>query len=103
MFAKSSLATATAFSIFSSASRRVSSIIAAPQCSFPSVSVPAYKSADPFAPNRAHHIALAHQVEDDDRQIIVHAQANRRRVHELQLTAQHIAVVEPVEQVGVGF
>src|ERR1022692_2206037 len=67
----------------------------------PAVPVPAYQRADPLTAHRTHHVALAHQVEDDDRQVVVHAQANGRRVHELQLTAQDLAVVEPVEQVRV--
>src|SRR5215469_10622811 len=67
----------------------------------PSVPVPAYQSPDRLAPYGLHYVALAHQVEHDYWQIIVHAQANRRSVHELQLPAQDVRVVELVEHVRV--
>src|SRR5882757_6147815 len=97
MVPNSSLATTTAFSIFSSASRRVSSITAAPvrflclhapAADGSVIPRPAYQGADLLTAHRPRDVALFHQVENDDGQAVVHAQAHRGRVHELQLAAQ---------------
>src|SRR5262249_2174516 len=63
----------------------------------PAQPVAAYQRADPLTANGSHDIALAHEVEDHDGQIVVHAQANGRRVHELESAAQHLAVVKVLE------
>src|SRR5215469_13551169 len=126
---KSSLATATAFSIFSSASRRLSSITSAPvpwsaaqsgasvaspndlhgapgrhpaAAKAASALRPADKGTDPLAPDRPHDVALPHQVEHDDRQVVVHAQADRRSVHDAQFATEHLGVVQVVEQYSAG-
>src|SRR4051812_43381414 len=102
MLAKSSFATVTALSIFSSASRRVSSITAAP-CLLagdvgrtPSFACGTHQRADFLTPDRSQDVALAHQVEDDDREVVVLAQADRGGVHDLEVADQHLAVVEVV-------
>src|SRR5580693_4247584 len=99
----SSLATTTAFSIFSSASRRLSSITAAPlRCSRASRLGPAYQCADPLTTHGPDDITLTHQVKYDNRQVIVHAQADRGRVHYPQAAGEHLGVVELVEPRRVG-
>src|SRR5512139_509360 len=96
MEAKSSLATTTAFSIFSSASKRISSITSAPvACSSPAPghgsrgrgrSCSAFGRADQRADLLTSYgpddIALAHEVENDDGQPVVHAEADGRGVHD---------------------
>src|SRR5215471_13581249 len=105
MTANSSLATATAFSIFSSASRRTSSITAAPVHRVLSRRLAAGASIGRLADQRAdllpaycsHDVTLLHQVEDNNGQAVVHAQAHRCRVHDLQAQAEHLAIVKLVE------
>src|SRR4051794_8010873 len=106
MAAKSSLATSTALSIFSSASRRVSSITAAPcasgrpnaaqdtdQRSRPRVaSRPSSAGddprADPLTPNGAGDVAVALHAEDHHREPVLHAEAEGGGVHHAQAAAQ---------------
>src|SRR6516162_11436948 len=111
MTANSSLATATAFSIFSSASKRVSSITAAPVPSLAcprlltagvGILRPADQRADLLPAYCSHDVTLFHQVEDDNGQAVVHAQAHRRGIHELQSQAEHLTVVKPMEAHGIG-
>src|SRR6185437_8414850 len=45
---------------------------------------------------------LFHQVEDDNGQAVVHAQAHRRGVHDLQFQAEHLTVVKLMEAHGIG-
>src|ERR1700759_4077252 len=109
----SSLATATALSIVSSVSRRVSSIISAPMTAGSSsrahvirvnVRLPvrsADQGADFFAVDGPDHVALPHQGEHHDRQAVVHGQADRGGVHDLQAAGQHLAVIDLVEALGV--
>src|SRR4029453_9255314 len=90
MPAKSSLATSTAFSIFSSASKSVSSIILS-RC-FLGVSgrVPVCvrashggdERADPLTLQRARDVSFAFHAEHDHRQLVVVAEAERRLVHD---------------------
>src|ERR671921_2594596 len=101
MAAKSSLATSTALSILSSASRRVSSITATPCASGrrpggrlriptrgPRPGSPTRPSsagddprADPLTPDGARDVAIALHAEHDHRQVVVHAEAERGGVH----------------------
>src|SRR3954451_21243065 len=98
MTAKSSFATSTAFSIFSSASRRVSSITVAPS-SRPLASGVARASpvprppwsltgrderADPLTPAGTGHVPLPLHAEHDHRELVVHAQAEGGGVEDLQ-------------------
>src|SRR5690242_7387426 len=97
--AKSSLATSTAFSIFSSASRRVSSIMLgsfsgalvrdtsrgvvslahAPSRSRGRRGSPGGdQRPDPLTTQGVHHVALALHAEDDHGQLVVHAEAEGR-------------------------
>src|SRR5580700_5334160 len=117
MTANSSLATVTALSIFSSASKSVSSIMFGSvyfQCLW-SLAVfaaclrservlrvlsgagAADQRADLLAADGPDHVPLAHEREHHDRQSVVHAQADRRGIHYLQLAAEVLAVVESVE------
>src|ERR1039457_864089 len=61
------------------------------------ISCAAYQRADLLTTHRPHDVALFHKVENDDGQAIVHTQAHRGRVHELQLPAQHLAIVKLVK------
>src|SRR4051812_130470 len=108
MVAKSSFATDRALSILSSASRRVSSITAAP-CLLagdvrlaPSFACRTHQRADFLPADRSQDFALSHQVEDDDRKVVVLAQADRGGVHDLEVADQHLAVVEVVKPDRVG-
>src|SRR5437868_1914395 len=67
---------------------------------------PAFKSfvgglRDERADRLAHHgpadVALLAQIEHQDRQPIISAERNRRRVHHLQVPLQHVEVAEPRE------
>src|SRR3954453_3635162 len=112
MAAKSSLATSTAFSIFSSASRRVSSITVAPSSrrrrrrpSWTARRAPStgcHERADPLTPDRARHVPLTLHPEHDHGQLVVHAQAEGRRVDDLQALAQRLAVGDLLELAGAG-
>src|SRR6185369_15322544 len=42
---------------------------------------------------------LAH-VEDNDRQVVVHAQRDRRRIHHFELPLEHLTVSDLVEELG---
>src|SRR6478752_10726035 len=92
---KSSRATVTAFSIFSSASKRASSITvylpsSGDQCS------------DLLTCDGAGDIAGGQQVEHQDRHAVVHAEAERRRVGHPQTAVDHLAMGDRSEQFGVG-
>src|SRR5216683_7902670 len=122
MTLNSSLATVTALSIFSSASRRVSSImfgsvvLAMPMRAYLSagLSLPilplfavlvvgflaiqaADQRADLLAADGPDDVPLAHEGEHHDRQPVIQAQADRRGVHHLQPTAEVLTVVQPHE------
>src|SRR3954471_19773732 len=88
MVAKSSLATSIAFSIFSSASRRVSSITVAPSsrhvlgrgCASPGArsagALPGRdQRADPLTPHGACDVPVLLHTEHDHGQLVVHTQA----------------------------
>src|SRR5215469_11955910 len=109
MPANSSFATETALSIFSSASKSVSSITSAPvllaidPCPARSHPLPAFwipgaahQCADLLTPDRPDNVAGLHQGENDDRQAVIHAQADRGGVHHLQPAAEYFGVVELV-------
>src|SRR6266851_7867559 len=78
----SSRNTLTAFSIRSSASKRISSVVIilsfADQC------------PDWLAGDSAFDVALALEVEDQDRHLGLAAQANGRHVHHSQIIAEHL-------------
>src|SRR3954447_8056962 len=85
----SSRATETAFSIFSSASKRVSSITSAPwsgRCgSLEGSGDRSDGRADLLAVHRSRDVALRGHVEDDDRQPVVPAEADGGGVGDLQV------------------
>src|ERR1700736_3059439 len=91
--AKSSRATATAFSIFSSASKRVSSITAS--------SSGGYQCSDLLTCDGPGDIAVDEQVEDQDRHPVVHAQAERGRVGDPQPAVDDLTVGDFAQQLGV--
>src|SRR5690348_7008482 len=93
--AKSSRATATAFSIFSSASKRVSSItvllpLGGDQCS------------DLLTCDGPGDIAVGEEVEHQDRHAVVHAEAERGGVGNPQSAVDDLAVRDLGEKLGVG-
>src|ERR1700727_2142036 len=93
MVDRSSRLTATAFSIFSSASKRVSSIMCAPlSCG--------HQRSDFLTRDRPSDIAIGQQVENQDRYAIVHAQAEGGRVGHLQTAVDHFPVGNRREQFG---
>src|SRR5581483_5909756 len=53
--------------------------------------------ADLLAADGPDHVPLAHQREHHDRQPVVHAQGDRRGVHDLEPAAEVLAVVQPLE------
>ena len=61
-------------------------------------------TSDPigFAGDGALDVARRPQVEDDDRQPVVHAQRNRGRVHHLQALFEHLQVRDAIEADRVG-
>src|SRR5690349_9898073 len=63
---------------------------------------PADQRADLLPAYCSHDVTLFHQVEDDNGQAVVHAQAHRRGVHELQFQAEHLTVVKLMEAHGIG-
>src|SRR5690349_14368047 len=50
--------------------------------------------ADRLAEDDALHVPARAEVEHDDRQVVVHAEADRRRVHHLQVLLQDVDVRE---------
>src|SRR5947208_10763747 len=93
---RSSRVTETAFSIFSSASKRVSSITAAPGAAgcwwaYSGV-LSTDQGADPLTSHRPGDVALGQQVEHDDRHIVVHAQAEGRGIRDFQPAFQDFPV-----------
>src|ERR1700710_3065418 len=92
---RSSRATLTAFSIFSSASRRVSSITGSPLSARGKYSVldgRVDQRADPLTPHRPRDVPLDEQVEHHDRHLVVHAEAERGGVRDLEALLQDLAV-----------
>src|SRR4051794_885951 len=86
---RSSLATLTAFSIFSSASRSVSSIM----CALSSGAGGGVdQRPDPLTPHRTGDVPLDEQVEHHDRHVVVHAEAEGGGVGDLEALLQHLAV-----------
>src|SRR5919107_6378450 len=120
MAANSSLATSTALSIFSSASRRVSSITAAP-CgsgggrwaaqdsdarSWPGsparpTSARDDPRADPLTPDGAGDVAITLHAEDHHRQVVLHAEAEGGGVHHAQAAPDRVREGHGLEQAGV--
>src|SRR3954449_5817535 len=98
MAANSSFATATAFSIFSSASRSSSSITPVPSTSsvFRRV-VGSDDCPDLLTSDGPGDVAVGEQVEHHDGHRIVHAEADGGGVHDLQSAHQHLVVGELVE------
>src|SRR3990170_5223995 len=97
--AKSSLATETAFSIFSSASKRVSSITSVSVSvgdglgpSRGASGVGPDERADLLTVHRARDVAVVGEVEDDDREPVVTAQADGCPVSHLQAPGQELVV-----------
>src|ERR1700712_5005590 len=86
--ARSSLATPTAFSIFSSASKRVSSIRSDMSAAFRCGD----QGADGLAPDRFSDVSIGEQVEHDDRHGVVHAEAEGGGVGHLQAPLEHLAM-----------
>src|SRR5689334_18545323 len=117
MPAKSSLATSTAFSIFSSASRRVSSIMVMLLVGRRSggrrrdvVGVPGGglgtsprgdQRSDLLTTQRPHDVALPLHAEDDHGQLVVHAQAEGGGVDDAQAALEGLVVRDLVVLAGV--
>src|SRR5580765_8107964 len=121
--AKSSLATSIAFSIFSSASRRVSSIMlgsfsgargagrrswcgqsgarCAPSLSRGRSSPGGDQRPDPLTTQGVHDVALALHAEDDHGQLVVHPEAEGRCVHDAQTLLEGFGVGDLVVLAGV--
>src|SRR5215203_1085997 len=113
MVPKSSRATETAFSIFSSASKSVSSItLVSVFCRVRSLvalrtpvgrrgrrrsGVGADHRADLLTVDRAGDVALLGQVEDDDREVVVAAEADRRGVGDFEPPCEELVVGQGVE------
>src|SRR4051794_24312757 len=55
-----------------------------------------YQRPDRLAGHRALDIARSSQVEYDDRQPVVHAQRDRRGVHDLEPLLEHLLVGDPI-------
>src|ERR1017187_1470759 len=66
----------------------------------PSAAEPAHQGADPLAAHHPGDVAFTQQIEDDNRQVVVHTQANRRGVHDPEFAAEHLTVVQPAEADG---
>src|SRR3954453_16358294 len=108
---RSSRATDRALSIRSSASSRVSSITGLPsigatwwrtvvlECLWCSERL-ADQRADPLTCDGPGDVAVAQQVEDDDRHLVVHAEADGRRVGHPELLGEDGRVVEAVVHDG---
>src|ERR1700750_3216887 len=92
----SSRLTPTAFSIFSSASKRVSSIIA------PLLSSRRNQRPDFLTRDSPSDIAVGQEIENEDRHAIVHAQAEGGCIGHLQPTVDDLAVRDRREQFGRG-
>src|SRR6476646_11040977 len=113
---RSSRATDTAFSIFSSASKRVSSItspfpvaVARPWRPTPVATArPGVhqsggdQRSDLLTCDRSGDIAVDEQVEHQDGHAVVHAEAEGGRVGDLQATVDDLAVADRRQQFGVG-
>src|ERR1700712_3489323 len=101
--AMSSRATDTAFSIFSSASKRVSSI----KMHLPSLalvvpsSVGGDQCSDLLTCDRSRDISIGEEVEHEDRHVVVHAEAERGGVRDLQATIDDLAVRDRGQQLGI--
>src|SRR5689334_2852446 len=118
MVAKSARVWATALRIFSVASRRITSAISELTEGTPSWSGPrardrwsdgsrryprsANEGADGPAFEDASHVALTHEVEHHDGQVVVHAERDRGGIHGPQALVQHVEVGDLVELGGVG-
>src|SRR5262249_18657961 len=61
-----------------------------------------HQRSDGLSEEHALDVALGEEVEDHDRQPVLHAQGYGRRVHHAQATLEHLDVLEPVEPNGVG-
>src|SRR5437867_3459137 len=93
---RSSLATATAFSIFSSASKSASSITSFLQNLLGSSR--SDECSDLLTGHRSCDIALGKQVENQHRHLVVHTQAERRGVGDTQPTLDDLSVRDLVIQ-----
>src|SRR5271154_5185307 len=94
---KSSRATDTAFSIFSSASKRTSSIIC--PAAFPSGGD---QRPDLLTSDRTGDIPVGQQVEHEDRHAIVHAQTECGGIGYPQAAVDDFAMADRGEQLGFG-
>src|SRR6478735_8056366 len=102
---KSSLATPTAFSSFSSASRRIMSIwsltgtpVAASGWRV-SARVGRHDGADPLTAHDARDVPVGQQVEHDDRHRVVLAEAEGGGVGDLEVLRQDLGVADLVVEV----
>src|SRR4051812_21428004 len=83
--AKSRLTAPSALSIRSSSCFKISLVICGS---------PLNNCADFFAQNSAFDVAFFRDVEDDDRDLVVHAQGDRGRIHHAKALVQHIHIGE---------
>src|ERR1700674_4879434 len=91
MLARSTEKCSTDLLIFDSASRRIGSIIAAS----PPPSPPgADQSTDLLAQDDSFDVAWDQEIEDHDRNVVVHAQRHCRVVHHLDPAVEHLEVVQ---------
>src|SRR5579872_1391711 len=58
---------------------------------------PPHERADRLAPDDAFDVPLAHQLEHDDREPVVHAQRQRGVVEHFQTELQHLEIIERIE------
>src|SRR5581483_6693600 len=101
--ARSSRATATAFSIFSSASKRVSSITVPSSVSLlASANSRGDQCSDLLTCDGPGDIAVGKQVEDEDRHTVVHAEAEGGGVRDPKSAVDDLPVGDLGEQLGVG-
>src|SRR5947209_19899424 len=87
-----------ALSILSRQSSRTSSWIMGPMLISPSVD----QRADRFADQHPVDVAGLEDVEDDDRQLVVAAECDGRRVHDLEALVDDVDVGDLVVALGVG-
>src|SRR5256885_16850757 len=62
---------------------------------------PRNQRADVFAAYDALDVAFFHEIKDHDREVVVHAEGDRRRVHHLELFIQYLDVAQAAVFLGV--
>src|SRR5690242_4371213 len=62
---------------------------------------PRNQRADVFAAHDPLDVAFFHEIKDHDREMIVHAQRDRRRVHDFELFIQNLDVAQAAVLLGV--